>query len=202
MNLAEGYEDARSAIVLNDLSGCAAVCGVERYREIYIPDHVRRIVIYLQHGKAAAEGIERGRENLTRNGRSVVIVPLPPLRLERRLDGEAGCPRLRARALLGGFAILVAVMLWHRPSADHRAPRPNDPTGCAATGATQFCDAVAGFSKSLRSPILPFNRASILPPPKSPAPSIRPSIRPISTPRFAGPDMRKRRGLPIRSPGR
>lgn len=73
---------------------------------------------------------------------------------------------MRARALLGGFAILVAVMLWHRPSPDYRAARPNDPTGCAATGATQFCDAVAGFSKSLRSPILPFNRPSILPPPE------------------------------------
>jgi len=71
---------------------------------------------------------------------------------------------LRARALLGGVAIVAAAMLWHRPSADHRATRPTDPTGCAATGATQFCDAVAGFSRSLRSPILPFNRASILPP--------------------------------------
>jgi hypothetical protein len=37
MNLAEGFEDAESAMVLNDLPGCAAVCGVERYREITIP---------------------------------------------------------------------------------------------------------------------------------------------------------------------
>lgn len=78
MNLAEGFEDAESAIVLKGLAGCAAVCGVERYREIYVPDQVRRIVIYSQHGKAAAEGIERGREKLTANGRSLVVVPPPP----------------------------------------------------------------------------------------------------------------------------
>lgn len=78
MNLAEGYEDAESAIDLCRLPGCAAVCGVERYREIYIPDHVRRVVIYSQHGKAAAEGIERGRENLTANGRMLDIIPPAP----------------------------------------------------------------------------------------------------------------------------
>lgn len=78
MNLAEGFEDAESAIVLNDLPGCAAVCGVERYREITIPEHVRRIVIYSQHGKAAVDGIARGRDNLTANGRSLDIVLPPP----------------------------------------------------------------------------------------------------------------------------
>ncbi|WP_084455699.1 DUF7146 domain-containing protein [Novosphingobium rosa] len=78
MNLAEGFEDAQSAMDLCDLPGCAAVCGVERYREIYIPDHVRRVAIYSQHGKAAAKGIERGRENLTANGRTLDIVPPPP----------------------------------------------------------------------------------------------------------------------------
>lgn len=78
MNLAEGFEDAESVILLRDLSGCAAVCGVERYREIAIPDHVKRIVIYSQHGKAAVDGIERGREKLKANGRSLDIVPPPP----------------------------------------------------------------------------------------------------------------------------
>jgi hypothetical protein len=78
MNLAEGFEDAESAIVLNQLPGCSAVCGVERYRDIFIPDHVRRIVIYSQHGKAAADGIERGRCNLTANGRTLQIVSPPP----------------------------------------------------------------------------------------------------------------------------
>jgi len=78
MNLAEGFEDAQSAIDLCHLSGCAAVCGVERYREIYIPDHVRRVVIYSQHGKAAADGIERGRANLIANGRSLDVIAPPP----------------------------------------------------------------------------------------------------------------------------
>jgi hypothetical protein len=77
MNLAEGFEDAESAIIWNDLTGCSAVCGVERYREIAIPDHVRRLVIYSQHGKAAADGIARGRDNLTANGRTLTIIPPP-----------------------------------------------------------------------------------------------------------------------------
>lgn len=78
INLAEGFEDAESAIPMCDLAGCAAVCGVERYHEITIPDHVRRVVIYSQHGRPAALGIERGWNNLTANGRSVEIVPPPP----------------------------------------------------------------------------------------------------------------------------
>lgn len=78
MNLAEGFEDAESAIVLRGLAGCSAVCGVERYREIAIPGHVRHIVIYSQHGKAAAAGIARGRDNLTANGRTLEVVPPPP----------------------------------------------------------------------------------------------------------------------------
>ncbi|CDO38813.1 putative primase [Novosphingobium sp. KN65.2] len=78
LNLAEGFEDAESAIVLRDLSGCSAVCGAERYRDIAIPGHVRHVVIYSQHGKAAELGIERARDNLTANGRSLEIV-IPPL---------------------------------------------------------------------------------------------------------------------------
>jgi hypothetical protein len=86
MNLAEGFEDAESAILLNDLAGCAAVCGVERYRDIFIPDHVRRIVIYSQHGKAAVDGIARGRENLTANGRTLEIVAPPPVAIGTMLS--------------------------------------------------------------------------------------------------------------------
>jgi len=36
------------------------------------------VVIYSQHGKAAADGIARGRENLTANGRTLDIIPPPP----------------------------------------------------------------------------------------------------------------------------
>lgn len=78
MNLAEGFEDAESAIVLRGLAGCAAVCGVERYHQITIPDHVRHVVIYSQHGHAATAGLERGKDNLTANGRSLEIVLPPP----------------------------------------------------------------------------------------------------------------------------
>lgn len=42
-------------------------------------------------------------------------------------------------------------------------------------GAGQFCDAVAGFSRSLRNPVLPFNRASVLPPPDVPG-AVDPAI--------------------------
>ncbi|MBH0115004.1 toprim domain-containing protein [Novosphingobium sp. YJ-S2-02] len=94
MNLAEGFEDAESAIVLNSLSGCAAVCGVERYASIFIPEHVRRVVIYSQHGKAAADAIERGSDNLTANGRSLEIVS-PPSRCDWN---DALMAKLKARA--------------------------------------------------------------------------------------------------------
>ncbi|WP_260610759.1 toprim domain-containing protein [Sphingomonas sp. IC081] len=78
MNLAEGFEDAESAIVLNELSGCSAVCGVERYRDLYIPDHVRRVRVYSQHGKAARDGLVRAHPHLTANGRSLQIILPPP----------------------------------------------------------------------------------------------------------------------------
>jgi putative DNA primase/helicase len=81
MNLAEGFEDAESAMILRGLAGCAAVCGVERYHQITIPEHVRHVVIYSQHGPAATAGIERGRDNLTANRRSLDIV-LPPARCD------------------------------------------------------------------------------------------------------------------------
>ena len=77
MNLAEGFEDAASVIALRNLPGCAAVCGVERYREIAIPAQVRRVVIYSQHGKAAIEGIDRGRANLVGNDRTLEIIAPP-----------------------------------------------------------------------------------------------------------------------------
>lgn len=94
MNLAEGFEDAESAIVLGGIAGCAAVCGVERYRMIAIPDHVRHVVIYSQHGKAAADGIARGQDNLTANGRTLEIIPPPP-----RCDwNDALIAKLAARA--------------------------------------------------------------------------------------------------------
>ncbi|WP_445321536.1 DUF7146 domain-containing protein [Novosphingobium sp. MBES04] len=78
MNLAEGFEDAESAMILNELSGCSAVCGVARYRDLYIPDHVRRVRVYSQHGKAARDGLVRAHPHLTENGRSLQIILPPP----------------------------------------------------------------------------------------------------------------------------
>lgn len=77
INLAEGFEDARSAMMLNDLDHCWAVCGVHNYAHVDLPPDCRRVVIYSQHGQAAHEAIERAREHLTANGRSLGIV-MPP----------------------------------------------------------------------------------------------------------------------------
>ena len=79
INLAEGFEDARSAMMLNDLDHCWAVCGVHNYAHVDLPPDCRRVVIYSQHGDAASEAIERARAHLTANGRSLGVV-LPPAR--------------------------------------------------------------------------------------------------------------------------
>ncbi len=78
LNLAEGFEDAQSAIALRALAGCWAVCGIERYQRLTIPDHVRCIVIYSQHGIAAETAIERARSHLTGKGRALEIHLPPP----------------------------------------------------------------------------------------------------------------------------
>ena len=74
---------------------------------------------------------------------------------------------MRARALLGGIAVVGLVALWHRPpavpgsGADQR-------TDCEKAGASDFCVAVAGLSRTLHSPALPLPRPDILPPPTVP----------------------------------
>jgi hypothetical protein len=114
MNLAEGFEDAESAMVLNDLPGCAAVCGVERYREITIPDHVRRVVIYSSMARPRPMG---SRVGTTISPQTVACSTSCFLRrrgLERCADGPNGDQRVRARALLGGGA---AAFRGHASSA-------------------------------------------------------------------------------------
>lgn len=81
---------------------------------------------------------------------------------------------LRARALLGGAAILGAVMLWHHPSGGHAFPAP-DAFGCTAAGDGSICDAVAGLSKVAHTPLLLTNAAARLPPPQVPG-AIDPAI--------------------------
>ena len=77
LNLAEGPEDAASAIIFNSLPGCWAVCGIERYARIAIPEEVHTIRLWTQHGAAAEAGLAKARDHLTANGRKL-DVELPP----------------------------------------------------------------------------------------------------------------------------
>ncbi len=75
---------------------------------------------------------------------------------------------MRGRALFGGFAILAAVVLWHHPSTNHAAGADDGRSTCEKAGAGDFCNAVAGLSRSLHGSALPFARAAaLLPPPET-----------------------------------
>lgn len=74
---------------------------------------------------------------------------------------------MRARAILGGAAIITAVIAWHRPSLDQSAARLNV-LGCTATNDGSVCDAVAGISRAIHSPLLSASQAALLPPPETP----------------------------------
>src|SRR3546814_18174177 len=50
---------------------------IRRYNLIAIPERIRKIVIYSQHGKEAAQSIEDARDHLTANDRELKII-LPP----------------------------------------------------------------------------------------------------------------------------
>jgi len=77
LNLAEGFEDAQSAIQMNGLSHCWAVAGTARYGLLDIPDSVQRIRIFSQHGPEAAQAIESARDHLTAMRRSLEVI-MPP----------------------------------------------------------------------------------------------------------------------------
>lgn len=77
LNLAEGYEDAESVMIMESLDHVWAVCGIERYASIDIPDSIQEIRIWSQHGVEAKNAIERARTHLTSNNRSLRI-HLPP----------------------------------------------------------------------------------------------------------------------------
>lgn len=78
INLAEGFEDAMSAMALKQLPGCWAVCGKENYRHIDLPEDCRKVVIYSQHGADTQQAIEAAREHLTANGRTLSVILPPP----------------------------------------------------------------------------------------------------------------------------
>lgn len=78
LNLAEGFEEAESVIRMFGLPGCWSVNGVEQYARLLIPDHIRTITVYSQHGSAAIQGLAKGETNLTASGRRL-SVELPPI---------------------------------------------------------------------------------------------------------------------------
>lgn len=77
LNLAEGFEEAESVVALFGLSGCWSVNGAELYARVHIPDHIRSITIYSQHGTAAANGFAKAEAHLAA-GRRRIDVKLPP----------------------------------------------------------------------------------------------------------------------------
>lgn len=78
LRLAEGFEEAVSVTQLSE--GRLKVWGaggIRRYGKIAIPERIRKIVIYSQHGPEAAEAIEAAHDHLTANDRELKII-LPP----------------------------------------------------------------------------------------------------------------------------
>lgn len=78
LNLAEGFEDAASAMKIHGLPNCWAVCGIERYTLVSIPDCIRSVTVYSQHGKEAARALEKAMPHLSGSNRKVDIVMPPP----------------------------------------------------------------------------------------------------------------------------
>jgi len=72
LGLCEGIEDALSVRAWFG-TPTWAVAGIERLALITIPDHVRRVIVYGDHGVAAARGLERARGHLTGQGRELVV---------------------------------------------------------------------------------------------------------------------------------
>lgn len=78
LRLAEGFEEAVSVMQLS--GGRFKVWGaggIERYGLISIPESVRKVVIYSQHGEEAASAIDRAHDHLTENNRELKIIPPP-----------------------------------------------------------------------------------------------------------------------------
>lgn len=69
LGLAEGVEDAQAVI---DMFGvpCWSVGGIELYPSVIVPQIVRHIVIYTQHGVPAARAVRKARQALTSAERS------------------------------------------------------------------------------------------------------------------------------------
>lgn len=78
LRLAEGVEDAASVMnLLEPGSFVWPVLGIERYQTLAIPESIRSVIIYSQHGREAARAVERATPHLTANDREL-NVKLPP----------------------------------------------------------------------------------------------------------------------------
>jgi putative DNA primase/helicase len=76
--LAEGFEEAASVIKMFNVPNCWAVCGIERYHLISIPDCIRSVTVYSQHGIEAARALEKAMPHFSANNRTVEIIMPPP----------------------------------------------------------------------------------------------------------------------------
>jgi hypothetical protein len=78
LRLAEGVEDAASVMNLLEPGLFVwPVLGIERYQTISIPESIKQVVIYSQHGAEASRAIKRATPRLTANGRRL-LVKKPP----------------------------------------------------------------------------------------------------------------------------
>lgn len=97
LGLAEGNEDGLSVMDFFDLA-CWAVGGAKVYRHAVIPDHVKHIVIFTQHGAEAARCVEAAIEPLSANGRRTVDVEFPAPKMDWNDMAQAGIrPHSRGR---------------------------------------------------------------------------------------------------------
>src|SRR3546814_21094496 len=60
------------------LPGCWSVNGAELYARLHIPEHIRSITIYSQHGTAAATAIAKAEPHLAAGGRGIEVRTPPP----------------------------------------------------------------------------------------------------------------------------
>lgn len=71
LGLAEGIEDALSATGWFG-TPTWALGGVERLAFVAIPEKVRRVIVYGDHGRAAERLLEKAHDHLTANGRELI----------------------------------------------------------------------------------------------------------------------------------
>lgn len=121
---------------------------------------------------------------------------------------------MKLQALLGGLVIVVVVAFGRRPIDGSHMVRSSKLSTCAATGAGGVCDAFAGLSTALHTPILSAQRGAILPPLETPG-AVDPTVTQLNIdeticrsgysrsvrPAYAVTDMIKRRLMRSQHPG-